>query len=52
MPWQVNITHTMGVDVIDKTAEGGVETLGDDPLTQNHRNDENISITGEHAVCA
>lgn len=22
MPWRVNTTHTMGVDVIDKTVEG------------------------------
>lgn len=29
MPWRVNTTHTMGVDVIDKTVGG----KGDNPLT-------------------
>lgn len=40
MPWRVNTTHTMGVDVIDKTVGGGER--GDDPLTQNHWNGEDM----------
>ena len=43
MPWRVNTTHTMGVDVIDKTVGrggGGENREGDDPLTQNHWNGE------------
>lgn len=47
MPLQVNTTHTMGVDVIDKTVGG----RRDDPLTQNHWNGEEFSFTGGHAAC-
>lgn len=53
MPWRVNTTHTMGVDVIDKTVGGkrrGEREGGRDPLTQNHWNGEDFSFTGGHAA--
>lgn len=55
MPWRVNTTHTMGVDVIDITVggQGGGSWGGErahDPLTQNHRNGEAFSFTGGHTV--
>lgn len=46
MPWRVNTTHTMGVDVIDKTVGGGQGG----PLTQNHWTGEDFSFTGGNAV--
>lgn len=48
MPWRVNTTHTMGVDVIDKTVGWGEEE--GDPLTQNHWTGVDFSVPGGHAV--